>query len=73
MNKVFKINITKKFDFSIYSDATLLNIMNEYNKITYKDRNKNFYLQQQNFFKVPYVEFSYLWGKEKVFYPFSSK
>ncbi len=73
MNKVYKIDITKKFDFSIYSDATLLNIMNEYNKITYKDRNKILYLQQQNFFKVPHVEFSYLWGKEKVFYPFSSK
>lgn len=73
MNKVYKIDITKNFDFSIYSDATLLNIMNEYNKITYKDRNKILYLQQQDFFKVPHVEFSYLWGKEKVFYPFSSK
>ena len=73
MNKVYKINITKNFDFSIYSDETLLNIMNEYNKITYKDRNKILYLQQQDFFKVPHVEFSYLWGKEKVFYAFSSK
>ena len=70
MNKVYKIKITKNFDFSIYSDATLLNIMNEYNKITYKDRNKILYLQQNNFFKVPHVEFSFLWGKENAFIHF---
>lgn len=73
MNKVYKIDITKDFDFSIYSDKTLLNIMNEYNKATYKNRNEILRLQQQGFFKVPHIEFSYLWGKEKVFYPFSSK
>ena len=73
MNKVYKIDITKDFDFSLYNNTTLLNIMNEYNKITYKNRNIILNLQQQDFFKVPYTEFTYLWGKEKVFYPFSTK
>lgn len=73
MNKIYNIKLTKKVDLSIYKDKNLYEMMNEYNKETYKNIDLITEYIKKDFFKVPSIKYSYAWGQEKVFYPFTSK
>ena len=73
MNIIYDISFIKNVDLSIYNDSSLFKIMNNYNKVMYDNKNLIIKLLEKDFFKVPHVDFLCPWGKEKVFYPFTSK
>lgn len=73
MNKIYNFTFTNQRDLSIYYDKELFEIMNIYNKVTFENIDALDRLLDNHVFKVPHVIYEYPWGKEKVFYPFTSK
>ena len=72
INNLLKFNITKNFSLDIYNNS-YFNIFNEYNKISCNDKHKLQELYSNNkCFEVPFLENTLAWGKEKVYYPFTS-
>lgn len=67
------INLTKEKNLDIYKNPKYNVYFNEYNK---KTVNKLNYLQNiinQPYFHVPYFDKKTIWGKERIFYPFTDK
>lgn len=72
INDLLKFDITEKFSLDIYN-KNYYNVFNDYNKVSFdnKQRIQELY-NKSECFEVPYLENNLAWGKEKVYYPFTS-
>lgn len=71
--KIYDIDVIDTKNFDIYDDFTFNNEFNEYNKKTSAMIEGIKDYCNYPFFKVPYYDKKMIWGKERIFYPFSDK
>lgn len=72
IKNLLKLDITKNFSTDVYNNI-YDKVFNEYNKVSNKNIKKIQELYNNNrCFEVPFLENTLAWGKEKVYYPFTS-